>query len=261
MPFDNQSALAQLGIVNIPIGTTEEVREAGFDIINVASCAKDKKGVVRGCPVFDACRFHHPKLGGFKGQGPKNVGYQLVTDDGGAKGDFMPCFAYTQVLQGRADHGAEQRRQGKRGDAIRIVAQEGEHVTSRYQMPLNAKGEVINQSASDFDMLEAQGIKICRTETMVPATSWGYVKFRRTVPKFPRPNDREGLSYIQDLQRQFTDLDNLDQEVEDEVYTRHRAMLEVAKPLAPAAVLEDLPSAEPIRRGPGRPPKPRDENE
>ena len=96
-----------------PTGTPAELREMGFDLGEVRSCAvrkKDNEGkaVVLGCPyakdkcprLFDG---RNPRIGDFSpkeddpdagGQGPRNVPFYLKTTEGNELESYMPCHMF-----------------------------------------------------------------------------------------------------------------------------------------------------------------------
>lgn len=247
------SALAQLGVTPWPIGTLEEVKAAGHDLRNVACChpsgLDEGGGKIRGCPVWKACRFDKAKLGGFKGEGPKNVGWKVITDENTANARYAPCYTYTAVIQGNADHGAELRRQGRPGTLVRIVAQEGQELEHRLTFPYSLQGEVINQSPEMMDTLEANGIKVYRGDKMIEATSWKPTRFKMIVPKFPRPSDRDDLDFIQSMIAEEMDLEQREREFEDEFAAREfdrREHAVVPEPGEEPRTVQAL--AEPVRK-------------
>lgn len=123
-------ALGQLGIQPVPVDTLGAVKRAGFDPSLVASCAPPAPGV-RGCPMWKECPFHLTKYGGFKRQGPKNVIYRLITDEGGKKEDYMSCVTFVRTMVSRMRAGQALREKGQAGDYIRVIGQEGDEYVSR----------------------------------------------------------------------------------------------------------------------------------
>lgn len=105
-----------------PIGTVREVREAGMDLkANAACCPGGKGAAVRGCPMWEDCRFHLKRNGGFKGRGPHNIGY-FQKIDGVSKEDYEPCYLWVRNHQPLAD-------QNIKGHVYAIVAQEGQEIS------------------------------------------------------------------------------------------------------------------------------------
>jgi hypothetical protein len=120
-----------------PICSVERAKELGFDLAAVATCAApNPAGKVRGCPVWDSCRFDRPEYGGFKGTRPHFIGYYLRAIDGGAKRDVCACFSFINTLQPRMDDGMAMRLKGEsRYETVKIVAQEGEVIELKKVVP------------------------------------------------------------------------------------------------------------------------------
>lgn len=134
----------------------EAVKRHGFDPAIIRSCmpSSDLKrfggvaGVV-GCNMWDRCPFGMTKNGGFKGQTwrPKNVIYYLEPNDGTthAKEDVLPCNLYTQLLANKARDGRIDLEEGRTGEIIQIIGQEGDKYTENTMVnkgtPLSPKWE------------------------------------------------------------------------------------------------------------------------
>lgn len=196
-----RSALADLGIKKFPVGTLEEIQQAGLDENKVCCCAQPIKDQRRGCPVWDTCRFDHRSMGAFKGQGPRYIGYRIIDPalgDLGTNQDVHACYAFVHGLQKRADFGAAARREsgGRRGEVIRVIAQEGDIIETRYDLPINGKGEVVNVMPEMVEMLKENGIKF---SLMPNEVSIGRRMFelKRKVPHFSRMNEAGGESFAQ----------------------------------------------------------------
>ena len=113
----------------------------------------------RGCPMWADCRFNHQSMGGFKGKGARYVAVRQIIPVDGAKGgsqDIKRCFDYVLTLQARADAGAAERRvtNGRRGEVIRIIGQEGDSFTTQWYVGFNAKNEVIQPKPEDIPILK-----------------------------------------------------------------------------------------------------------
>lgn len=118
----------------------EQVKKNGHDPGVVRSCmpASDAKkfggmqGIV-GCDVWERCPFALTKNGGFKGQGwrPRNVVYYIEPNDGTthAKEDVLPCHLYTRLLANKARDGRIDLEEGRQGEIIQIIGQEGDSYT------------------------------------------------------------------------------------------------------------------------------------
>lgn len=143
-----------------PVGTLRELREANLDLKANAACSPGGKGSpVRGCPVWEDCRFHLKRQGGFKGRGPHNVGY-FEKIDNAVKEDWCPCYLWTRNLQPLAD-------QNIPGHVYAIVAQEGEDITF-----------VRTYAVDGLDSNRTKNYATAREKVVMP------------VPKFPRPAER-----------------------------------------------------------------------
>jgi hypothetical protein len=181
-----------MGVKPMPIGTLEEIQEAGYNPQDVACCAPNSPGV-RGCPVERSCRFARKRYGGFKGKGPKYVGYRLVTDEGRVKEDFIRCHSFIRGgLQARLDAGVIHRQQGKRGEFVRIIAQEGETIRQRVQIPVNPNDKS-QQAQFKFE-----------TETI-------------TVPEHPRPTDVDVLTYDQEIISKELQAEKIEEEFDSQM--------------------------------------------
>lgn len=123
----------------------EEVKRNGFDPGVVRSCmpaadAKKLGGVpgVVGCDLWERCPFGLTKNGGFKGHTwrPRNVIYYLEPNDGTthAKEDVLPCHAYTRLLANKARDGRIDIEEGRPGEIIQIIGQEGDTYTENVMM-------------------------------------------------------------------------------------------------------------------------------
>lgn len=168
-----------LGIYHFPVGTLHEIREAGMDPELVACCHSRAEGEIRGCPVWKTCQFNRKPNGGFKGEGPRNVGYYLKTsrsDGGRQKEDFIPCYGFVIALQGRMLAGRAARDRGEDHETIRIVAQEGEPIVVRKYFSVAKDGGNIT---GDIRM---------KSNTMTI-----------NVPVFLRPSENPGVTYDQQL--------------------------------------------------------------
>lgn len=172
-----------------PAGTPEELRKAGLSPGNIASCAPcadspDAKAGVRGCPCSERCRFDQTINGGFKYVGgPRNIGFSLETHEGNVVEGEASCFFFTQTLQDRMDHGNAQRLQGKVGERIAIIAQEGEKIIKQYEVNRN----YLTGKPPD----------------------WHVDEFEVEVSRFLRPGEQRKLNYNQRMRKRQAERDKL----------------------------------------------------
>lgn len=136
---DKQTPLEAL----FPTGTPAELKKLGHNLREVHSCAIPEDGRIRGCPfAFDCAlrKFGNPDEGGFgppdvepgtPGQGPRNVGYFLQTQEGSSMEDYMRCSAYMTVLFNR------EQKQDETGEVIMVIAQEGERIETIKTVPVD----------------------------------------------------------------------------------------------------------------------------
>jgi hypothetical protein len=239
--------LIQWGGTNKPIGTLEEIKAAGLNPEKVCSCSPTIKGSgIRSCAMEGACKFDRPRYGGFKfTRGPCNIGFEVITGDTLPSGEAViqqgacPCYVWVSRFQKRAEFGAAQRADGKPGEIITIIGQEGDEIEMQIEMPINVNGEVIKQTRDMFDTLDRQGIKINRDDRR---DAFGYVMVAvtDTVPHHPRPGERPLLSYTQRRMMAANERVGREREIEDAIITGGK---------------EPRDMATPERRGAGRPRK------
>ena len=160
--------------------------------------------------------------------------------------DIATCFSYVLTLQKRSDYGAAERRvsNGKRGEIIEVIAQEGEYITSRYHLPVNGKGQVINPMPEMFEMLKENKIDFSTLPNEVAVGPWKFFELRRVVPRFPRPGEPRGDSYAHRVAQR-----HLDDQEKDRRFEPRTPVAAIEEPV------DEVPVAEPIKRGPGRPPR------
>lgn len=127
---------ASMGLHPLPAGTPDELRREGLNVALVGSCAPPSKGV-RGCPHYEKCIFRLTKNGGFRDQGPRNIGFFHQTHEGHRRQEFMSCFTFMQVLYERMRSGIRDREDGLEGEIIRIVAQEGGTIRQKLRVNKN----------------------------------------------------------------------------------------------------------------------------
>lgn len=193
--FDPMARTSSFGIQHLPVGTLEELRENNLDPERVACCHRTVEGEVRGCPVWRDCQFQNKNRGGFKGQGPKNVGFYLrTTKDEGSRSmeSFMPCYGFVLALQARMNFGRAQREEGKDHEVIRIIAQQGEPIVVRRYESVAADGG--NRSGD------------------IRIRSWPE---EIKVPEFLRPNQNPGVTYEQQMREREERRMAIDEELEN----------------------------------------------
>lgn len=185
-----------------PIGTPDEVREAGLSVKTRHTCAKpDRLNGIKGCTEWDTCQFNMPRRGGFKGVGPKYVGYRLVTDraeNNQAKQDFCSCFVFVETIQNRIISAQHNKDEGRDYERIKIIAQEGEKMSVERSLPVNFRNEVtgpfLHSQPAIADALERAGFKFNKNDTS-PTTDQKNFVYEIVVPKFPRPNEMSNLTF------------------------------------------------------------------
>lgn len=229
MPAFGSSPLVDLDVV------LQHIRENDLDPATARTCAPSS-GLpghmpgIKGCNMCDRCIFDrdHNNVAAFKGRGPKTVIYYLKANDGTnhQKEDEMPCHLFVQVLGDRKIASDMARAQGKRGnpgpEEIEIIGIEGDTylanvMVNRIDKPFNPKNE---DGRWDFD----------RKEVIASA----YKHAREGV----------GTSYEAELERR----------------RQHRKEQMKPAPFQRMAMSTDTEApvvAEPVKRGPGRPPNPK----
>ena len=215
-----RSALAEFGITQWPIGSTDEAQAAGYDTTRVATCCGGQAAKAQGlrpCPVFNTCQFHLKSMGAFKGNGPRYIGYRFIDPaDGEVAQDVTKCYAWTLTMQAKADANAALRRTsgGKHGAVIRVIAQEGEEIITRYNLPINGAGEVVSPMPEMIDILEANKVPYSTRANEVPIGR-KFFELKRVVPRHPRPGEMNMDSWGQrvammDIHNEARDRDFVD---------------------------------------------------
>jgi hypothetical protein len=113
-------------------------------------------------------------MGGFKGEGPKYVAYRLITDEGTANENCVKCHSFMRHLYSRMIHGQKQKLDGKRGEIIRIIGQEGDF----YRPRVAVKKDPENKRAD---------------------AEWVYKTDPVEVPRHPRPGEVSPDDYVANL--------------------------------------------------------------
>lgn len=176
------------------------------------------------CEFNGMCRFDQKRLGGFKGEGPKYIGYRLITDRterNSAKEDTMTCFNFVNALQRRMLHGQALRADGKDGEIIKVVAQEGEAITRRIRVGMNSRGEIVRPQAEIIEALKKSGHKVA-TDDMTHPTTWREVEYKATVPRFAEEAAKIN-GYSQGLLARELSEQQMEDAAEDEAWEQARA--------------------------------------
>ncbi len=182
------------------------------------------------------CRFDQKRLGGFKGTRPHYIGYRIITDrveNHVAKEDIMLCTNFVRNVQDRMDFGAAQRAKGLDGEIIKIIAQEGEDITLRTRVAVNASGDIVRPNRELKDKLVASGYKIAPDNATV--IDYKDVTYKTTVPSFQDEQKRirgysDGI-----LQREHMEQGAMD-DVEDALWqAAQKKMAESTDVLVPTA--------------------------
>lgn len=201
------------------------------------------------CDLRADCQFDRRRMGGFKGEGPKYIGYRIITDrteQNGAKEDTLSCFNFiTSGLMKRMHVGRQQRDDGRDGDLVKIIAQEEPgadnwKTTIRKTMLVgfNVRGEIVKPQTVTIPHLEASGFKVCMDAATV-VVEWKDIEYEEPVPKYAEETNRVSGSKQRIMQREMQEQE-IDDDADDQAYVAARAKL--AEPVA-----------EPVKRKPGRP--------
>lgn len=174
--FGPGAAVAAMGLNPNPVGTPEELRNENLDLRVIGSCAPARPGVC-GCQFYENCIFRFTRFGGFRDEGPRNVGYFLQTHEGSKKEDQGSCHFFMSRLYDRMRAGQRDREDGKNGEIIQIIALEegGDHPLSGEKIH---RGYTVN--VNDGTNLPSKYEKKIFTGPVTP---------------FPRPSERVALSY------------------------------------------------------------------
>jgi len=215
--YGSSGAAGAMGIIPSPIGTLDELRKQGINPALVGSCARPSAGV-RGCQHHENCIFRFRRFGGFRDDpgGARNIGYFLQTHEGNKKEAVASCHFFMQRLYDRMRAGERDRQDGKNGEIIQVIAQEGEII--HRQMTVNVN------------------------EGKLPVQPAKYEKktFTGPVPAFPRPGQRPAVHYdtLLDDRRRAREAQETDLQVGQ---INRIAPDEVVQPV----VFDDVASAEP----------------
>jgi len=186
------------------------------------------------CPLVTKCLFDQKRLGGFKRPGERAhyIGYRLITDKTernavsvGAKEDFCTCFNFVEVLQDRMLAGQALRAEGKDGEIVAVIAQEGGMIRQRHRVGYNARGEVIRPQLEIIEALKAvKGLKLNLDDNSLA------VGFKSVVVEVPVPRYDEVLATVGDYGQEIMARAMAEQEMRQE--TDELAWQEVQKRMA-----------------------------
>lgn len=236
--------------------------EGGVVVASSLSCndcpyfKKSKKKQLSNNPL---CQFDKPINGGFKGTRPHYIKYRIICDaveQHGAKEDFMTCRNWTENMQRRAAFGIEQRAQGKDGEILKIVGQEGDPIELRTNVEVNTLGEIVKPNAELARRLEADGRYKIAPDSRAHAVENREIVYKTVVPNFEEEQKRM-RGYSDGILRREMEEQNLHDSADEEAWKIARARLDKSNAL-PAT--PQVATAEPLKRGPGRPPNPKPES-
>lgn len=201
------------------------------------------------CAVRNSCRFDQKSMNQGKwskgpGQRARHVAYQLITDgvEGhNAKQDFCTCISFVEVLQPRMRFGRLLREDGKDGEIIRIIGQEGDTIRRKYTVTKNTRGEVIRPQREIIPALKAANIPYNLNDLSAGGIP-DEIVLDIVVPPY---QGKPGGSYNQELYEMELEAQRREREAEESIY---------AEP-------DNEPVSEPVKRGPGRPRKVMDAND
>ena len=200
-----------------PIGTPEELRAAGLDLEQHASCGPNIKGTQRGCPYWKSCTFDRKAMGGFKGSGPRNLAVyrRPGPGEGPAAEAATTCFLFVQCDQNRMFEGMNRKNRGLPHETIVIVAHEGDgrKYMRRVWFPNAPDG---GNKSKDYSMR--------------------YEDEEVVVAPFRRPGQNPGLTMEQKLDQRQNERERLATEMEEAF--AERALAPASE--SPAAVDFDL---------------------
>ena len=196
------------------------------------------------CEVARQCQFHLKRNGGFKGPGQRarTVGYLLVTDaaDGHKpKRDFMGCVDFVNTLLPRQRLGRARREEGKDGEMISIIGQEGDLIEMTSEMAYNSRGQIIKPMAEYVECLRESGHDVNVDDNSLPV-NYRRVRWKQRIPKYGESvggSDYRDSIYAEAAQLQQAENDALE---------------ETLAPFAGGTDESEEPAVV-VKRGPGRP--------
>lgn len=177
------------------------------------------------CPWKDGdCIFDQPKNGGFKGDGPRYIGYRLITDgaeDHTPKEDTIICYDAIEALKERMIFGKQQRERGRDGELIKIIAQQGEMIRRVANVGINAAGQIVRPQPHLAEYMKKAGHKVSTAPTDVVVT-WQNVEFDAPVPSYEEEKNRQTGYKRTIIERERMD-ESAETDAEDAAYEAARA--------------------------------------
>jgi hypothetical protein len=181
------------------------------------------------CPLFRDCQFDQPRMGGFKGTRPHYIGYRKIADRtelNGANEDITTCFNFVEAVQKRMRVGRGLREEGKDGDIIKVIAQEGEWIHNHYvNVGVNQRGEIVKPQPHLIEAFKKAGRKVA-PDHLSPAVTWDDVKLSIQVPNFEevqaRVTGRSQSILAQELEEQGAE-DSAEDQAWEELQARKAA--------------------------------------
>jgi len=200
------------------------------------------------CPLNKDCAFDLRQRGGFKGEGPKYIGYRLITDSAeqtGSKEDTATCFGFIDSgLQKRMTTGRNLRDDGKDGELVKIIAQEEagpDHwktvIKQAVIVGFSLRGEIVKPQTHLIEYLEKAGYKVSR-EAAVQAIDFKEVEYEIPVPKFVKEQAKI-QGYKQSVMARELAEQNQEEDADDKAWEEAQARKKTAQPEA---------KAEPVRK-------------
>ena len=217
--------------VNQPIGTLDEIIANGDDPEYVACCHKPAKdGSIKGCQVWDTCRFNLRNRNGgkwTKGEGPHYVGYYVHVGSGegnGQKEDFMTCHNFVKDLEPRMLTGRAAQERGERDyETIEVIGQEGDKIFRQDWKSVAADG---GNRSGDL-RIKAPLVEV-------------------TIPTFPRPGEIDTSKFDGMLRKRAAERAAAREQREATVDERRERLGGVEEPSSEPVTTP--PVAEPVRR-------------
>lgn len=179
--------------------------------------------------------FDQPRYGGFKGDRPHYIGYRLITDaveNHSAKEDYCTCHNFVEVFRDRMITGMTQRLQGKDGELVKIIKQEGETIERRVRVGFNSIGEIVRPQAEIVDDLKKSGYKVSANDNAA-VVNWKDVTYRTVVPNYLEVAGRLN-SYSDLLMKREMEEQALEGEAEEVAWQAAKAKMEKAEPAVKA---------------------------
>ncbi len=206
-----------------PVGTPDSIAEYGESPLVWGSCALPRSthpkhgGPIAGCAHYESCIFKKDR--------PRNFGLYVELQSGANQQLVSSCFGYMGGYHDRANQ------QEASGEVIAIIADEGEFI----EQTVRLSADPINCNKNGNMALVEKVVQV-------------------QVPKFPQPGE-EGSP----LSPKIHDTRSYAKRM---IELRRQRHVDKKFGLSPESTVEDIaeqletePTAEPAKRGPGRPPK------